>query len=94
LIDDPNPESAAISAALHHAPHEGQDGWDRNKIDEVIASGKTTRVSLKKPIRIVLAYNTASVRNREVYFKEDIYDRDNKVLEGLNEKFKLRISDQ
>jgi murein L,D-transpeptidase YcbB/YkuD len=72
----------------------GQDGWDRKKIDDVIASGKTTRVSLKKPIRIVLAYNTASPRADGVYFKEDIYKRDNKVLEELNEKFKLRATDQ
>ena len=72
----------------------GQDDWDRNKIDTVTASGVTTRVSLKKSIRIVLAYNTASAREDVVYFKEDIYKRDIKVLEELNEKFKLRITDQ
>ena len=72
----------------------GQDGWDRKKIDDVIASGKTTRVSLKKPIRIVLVYNTALALEDGMYFKEDIYKRDPKVLEELNEKFKLRITDQ
>ncbi|NOQ90736.1 MAG: hypothetical protein GQ549_07300 [Gammaproteobacteria bacterium] len=51
-------------------------------------------MSLKKPIRIVLAYNTASAREDGVYFKEDIYKRDIKILEELNEKFKLRVADQ
>ena len=71
----------------------GQDDWTREKIDDVVASGKTTRVRLKKPIRIVIAYNTALVIKGDVFFKEDIYKRDIRVLKALNGEFKLRPSD-
>jgi len=70
-----------------------QDGWDRKKIDQVIASGKTTRVNLKEPMRIIIAYGTAVVRDGKVYFREDIYKRDAKVLDALNGKFRVRKQD-
>lgn len=71
-----------------------QDGWNRNKIDAVIASGKTTRVNLKKPIKIVIGYSTALLRNGDVYFREDIYNRDSKLLKALNGPFKVRSQDK
>jgi len=33
--------------------------WNMNKINEIVASGKTTRVNLKSPIEILLLYWTA-----------------------------------
>ncbi len=71
-----------------------QDGWNRGKIDAVIASGKTTRVNLKKPIKIIIGYSTALLRNGDVYFREDIYNRDSKLLKALNGPFKVRSQDR
>ena len=72
----------------------GQGDWDRKKIDDIIASGKTTRVNLKKPVRIVIAYITVTPMDDGVYFKEDIYQRDAKVLKALDGEFRLRASDK
>lgn len=72
----------------------GQEDWDRQKIDGVVASGETTRVNLEKPIRIIIAYGTASMRDGQVYFREDIYDRDAKVLKALHAPFKVRVQDR
>jgi len=71
-----------------------QDGWNREKIDAVIASGKTTRVNLKKPIKIVIGYSTAFIRDGNVFFRNDIYNRDSKLLTALNGPFKVRAQDR
>ena len=71
----------------------GQPGWDRKKIDDTVAASKTKRVNLDKPIRIIIAYRTALVIDGQVYFRNDIYKRDAKVLKQLDAKFKLRASD-
>lgn len=63
---------------------EGTD-WDQSKIDEVIASQKTTRVSLLKPIDIYLLYwTTALDDNQKVVFIRDVYNRDPAVLRLLD----------
>ncbi len=72
----------------------GQDGWTRQKIDEVVASGKTVRVNLDKPVRIIIAYNTVTLREDGIYFKPDVYKRDKKLLAALDGSFKLRASEQ
>jgi murein L,D-transpeptidase YcbB/YkuD len=72
----------------------GQDGWDRSRIDETIASGKTTRVNLEKPMRIIIAYATAFAREDSVRFREDIYNRDAGVLKALDGGFTIRKQDR
>ncbi len=72
----------------------GQGDWNREKIDRVIASGKTTRVSLDKRMRIIIGYTTAFAEDGKVHFKEDIYNRDPSVLNALNGTFKVRKQDQ
>ena len=69
-----------------------KQGWDRQRIDAVIASGKTTRVNLDKPMRVIVVYNTARVPagESEVHFRVDVYDRDASVLKALNGPFRLR----
>jgi murein L,D-transpeptidase YcbB/YkuD len=69
----------------------GQNGWSRAKIDKVITSGKTTRVDLQKPMRIIINYGTARVAEKggPVQFLPDIYDRDATVLAALNGEFRL-----
>ena len=67
-----------------------QDGWDRSKIDSEIDSLKQQRVSLTEPVPVLLLYWTVNVdAEGTVYFKEDIYERDAKVLTGLDGGFRF-----
>ena len=64
---------------------EGDNGWDMNRINEVLNSGKTTRVNLITPIPILLLYWTAGADKQDrMYFNKDVYDRDAKVLKALD----------
>ena len=72
----------------------GQGDWDRDKIDQVTASGKTVRVNLDRPMRILIAYFTARAEHDVVYFKPDVYKRDDAVLVLLDGPFRIRIKDQ
>ena len=70
---------------------DGQKGWDRAEIDRVVAGGKTTSVSLAKPIPVWLTYWTAWVdADGAVEFRRDLYGRDAKVLSSLAAPFKIR----
>lgn len=68
-------------------------GWNRNRINRVIASKKTTRVNLEKPMPILIHYSTAWAIDDEVSFKKDIYNRDGKVLAQLNGPFRFHLLD-
>jgi murein L,D-transpeptidase YcbB/YkuD len=54
------------------------------KMDQIIASGKTTTVILKQPLPIYLMYLTTNIREGKVMFKPDLYSRDAGILEALN----------
>jgi murein L,D-transpeptidase YcbB/YkuD len=69
-------------------------GWDRARIDDVIASGRTTRVNLDQPMPIIIAYGTAVDGDGGVNFRPDIYQRDAKVLEALDAPFSVRKRDR
>ncbi|MEO1207274.1 MAG: L,D-transpeptidase family protein [Pseudomonadota bacterium] len=59
-------------------------GWDRPRIDAVLATGKRTVVSLKQPIQVHLTYSTAWREvNGEINFRPDIYRRDAKLSSTL-----------
>ncbi len=61
------------------------DVWNMEKINNVLASEKTTRVNLKNPIDIVLLYWTAGADKADkLYFNKDVYQRDPAVLSELN----------
>jgi len=65
-----------------------QDDWDRAQIDAAVDSLKQQRVSLSEPVPVLLLYWTVNVdADGSVYFKEDIYQRDSKVLAGLDGGF-------
>ncbi len=65
-----------------------QDGWDRTQIDAAVDSLKQQRVSLSEPVPVLLLYWTVNVdADGTVYFKEDIYQRDARVLAGLDGRF-------
>ena len=62
----------------------GQDGWNRAKMDEVIAQGSTTNVELEHRIPVVIVYWTVSVgASGEVRYTRDVYDLDAPLLAAL-----------
>jgi len=62
-------------------------GWNRKEIDQLVASGKTKRVHPKDNISVLITYTTVGIdQQKQVFFKPDIYKRDNKVLTALNGK--------
>jgi murein L,D-transpeptidase YcbB/YkuD len=60
--------------------------WNMKKINEILASKKTTRVYLPYPEDIIILYWTtgASKDGKSLFFNKDVYSRDNAVLNALN----------
>jgi murein L,D-transpeptidase YcbB/YkuD len=62
----------------------GPEGWDRAKVDAVIAGGKNTIVRLKTPIPVYIVYLTAFVnKDGTINFREDVYGRDKALADAL-----------
>ena len=59
-------------------------GWDDTRIDATVAAGKETRVNLATPVPVHILYMTTEVDAAGVRYLDDVYERDAKVLEGLN----------
>lgn len=60
--------------------------WTRAAIDEAIAGGREQSVSLRRPIAVHLLYWTAWVdENGALQFRDDIYGRDQPVMQELRE---------
>jgi murein L,D-transpeptidase YcbB/YkuD len=58
------------------------DDWDGNRIDQTIQSGETVDVPLPEPVPIYLVYWTAWMGDvDQVNFREDIYEKDRRMLE-------------
>ncbi|MGR3660958.1 MAG: L,D-transpeptidase family protein [Paracoccaceae bacterium] len=62
----------------------GDPSWSEAKMQKILQIGATTRVNLPKPMPVLLTYWTAWVEQNKVQFREDIYRRDQKVLQALN----------
>ena len=62
-----------------------QEDWDMERINEVIASGETTQVPVKSPIRVHHFYWTAWRDNGNTVFTEDVYELDNEIYTALQE---------
>lgn len=64
--------------------------WNRDSIQELIDTNKTQRVNLPKPKTVMLLYVTIwTDENDNIIFKNDVYDRDQQVLDGLKEEFTI-----
>lgn len=58
--------------------------WSVTRLEAILASGKTTRINLSEPVPVLLTYFTAWMdETGQVQFREDIYERDTKVLSAL-----------
>jgi len=66
--------------------------WSTEKIQQLIQSGESKTVYLKKPIPVLLLYATAfpSLEDDTIHFREDIYNRDQPILRELQEPFKRK----
>lgn len=65
--------------------------YNKAKIDEIIQSGKTTRVNPANDVDVMLLYWTVGFdENQKLTFYKDIYNRDGKVLEQLESKSQNR----
>jgi murein L,D-transpeptidase YcbB/YkuD len=63
--------------------------WNASRIDEVKESQKTTAVKLANPVPVILFYLTVLPEfDGRFHFRNDIYSRDEAVLEDLNAAFK------
>jgi murein L,D-transpeptidase YcbB/YkuD len=58
-------------------------GWNRARINEVVAGGNNTVVNLVHPLPVHITYLTAWVANGQVNFRSDIYEQDAKLIEAL-----------
>lgn len=62
--------------------------WSPETRDAILASGQTTRINLPEPMPVLLTYYTAwAGPDGQVQFREDIYERDQAVLDALNRPF-------
>ena len=65
--------------------------WSIHRFAEKIKTGQTINLALPNPKPILLIYMTVWVDQEEVvYFREDVYSRDAKILKGLKGEFKFR----
>lgn len=63
--------------------------WNAQRIDRLIAAGRTETVFLERPIAIMLLYWTTEVDSEgRVHFLPDVYDRDAAVIAELNAPFR------
>jgi len=77
-----------FALARHLLRLDGQSGRDR--LATALKSGKTIRIHFKRPLPVILFYGTVSVESRgEIVFREDVYDRDSKLLKALDAPARL-----
>jgi L,D-transpeptidase YcbB len=61
--------------------------WDRGKINQTLASGKTTQANLAAPVPVYIVYFTvAATSDGPPNSYVDMYGRDGKVLAGLTDR--------
>ena len=62
--------------------------WSAARREAILTSGQTTRVNLPAPVPILLTYFTAWMDgDGNVQFREDLYERDARVISALDEAF-------
>lgn len=57
--------------------------WNKEKIDETIATAKTKNVYITKPVYLHVLYWTAWSEGNQLIFRDDIYDLDNDLYKKL-----------
>lgn len=66
--------------------------WDQDRIKAVLDSKETKTVLLPKRLPVLLMYWTAIVReDGEVFFYNDVYERDQTIADALAEPFRIEL---
>ncbi|TDI28260.1 MAG: hypothetical protein E2P03_11575 [Acidobacteria bacterium] len=69
---------------------EDQEGWHAEKIQATVEAEETKTVSLSEPLPVLLLYWTLAVEEEgPARFLQDVYDRDQSVLDALNAPFSV-----
>lgn len=69
---------------LAEAVLKSKDGWDRQRIDAVLAGGERTVVNLEKPLPVHIVYSTAWLaEDGSLRFYVDFYQRDERLYKAL-----------
>ncbi|MEO8577191.1 MAG: L,D-transpeptidase family protein [Gemmatimonadales bacterium] len=55
-------------------------GWDAGKVDQELHGADNHSIKLPKKIPVYIAYGTAYIRDGQLYFGNDLYDRDDKLV--------------
>jgi len=70
----------------------GPDGWDAERVQAERMRRETKSVFLSKPMPVLLLYWTAEVgADGQIRFHEDVYERDQAVLDALNAPFRIDL---
>jgi murein L,D-transpeptidase YcbB/YkuD len=60
------------------------DGWNRERLDEILSEEDEIIVRLQRPVMVHITYLTAwALRRGEVHFRRDAYDRDQELIEAM-----------
>jgi murein L,D-transpeptidase YcbB/YkuD len=66
--------------------------WNQQTMQQLVATGETKTVNLKKPVSVLLLYWTAQPRpDGQVVFRNDVYGRDPPTLAALNSDLRLPV---
>ena len=70
----------------------GPDGWDAERVQAERMRRETKSVFLSEPLPVLLLYWTAEVgEDGQIRFYEDVYERDQVILNALNEPFRIDL---
>jgi murein L,D-transpeptidase YcbB/YkuD len=69
-------------------------GFTENRQDDILATGKTTPVYLKNPIDVFVMYWTAAPEKDGMHFYDDIYHRDEQLIELLKTPTEDLLTDE
>lgn len=67
------------------------ENWSVKQIQQAVATRKTRRLKLAKPVTVIIMYWTVQLdKNDLVHFRDDIYGRDRAIVDALKRPFKFR----
>ncbi len=68
--------------------------WNQQRFQTILASGELQNVNLTKKIPVLLLYFTVQTDNGHVIFFNDIYNRDQPIIDALSKPFHLELPEE
>jgi murein L,D-transpeptidase YcbB/YkuD len=62
---------------------DGMPGWDRDRVDRVLATRNTSSVPLRRQVPVRLFYSTVTVEGTELRVRQDIYGLDEVYMRAM-----------